>query len=185
MIFTTNKSLDAWGEVLHDDANQPFIKTWAYTDIAWDMVTRQLVDDAMANDGGLEFRNVETRDEWVDAKTRRITHETPVGRLAEAIHYDEWDLSAYHSEYRLKTPEDFKVYEYMLQNEVWWWDQAAYEAQIAAAGGRGFTSCSIRRRACASGRSPGASSPCWGPTSSSSRRWPPTRRRAGSTSAAW
>jgi hypothetical protein len=92
-----------------------------------------------------EYRNVETRDEWIDAKTRRITHETPVGRLTEAIHYDEWDLSAYHSEYRLKTPEDFKVYEYMLQDEVWSWDQAGYEAQIAAAGGRGAPQFYFRR----------------------------------------
>lgn len=59
LIDLTGSEYGFIGEVLFDDG-APYIKTWAYTDIAWDMVTRQLVDEAMANDGGLEFRNVET-----------------------------------------------------------------------------------------------------------------------------
>ena len=47
------------GEVLVDEG-VPYIKTWAYTDLAWDLVTRKLVDDSMASDGGLIFRNLET-----------------------------------------------------------------------------------------------------------------------------
>ena len=92
-----------------------------------------------------EFRDVEARVEWPDEKSRRIVYETPVGRLQEEVHYDAWGLSAYHSEYRLKTAEDFRVYEYMLQHETWEWDQAAYERQIAAVGGRGAPQFFFRR----------------------------------------
>lgn len=92
-----------------------------------------------------EFLDVQVHEEWPDEKSRRIIHETPVGRLQEEVHYDAWGLSAYHSEYRLKTAEDFRVYEYMLQHERWWWDQAAYERQIAAVGGRGAPQFFFRR----------------------------------------
>ncbi|OQA38654.1 MAG: hypothetical protein BWY52_03247 [Chloroflexi bacterium ADurb.Bin325] len=92
-----------------------------------------------------EFHDIEVRVDWPDEKSRRVVYETPVGRLQEVVHYDAWDLSAYHSEYRLKTAADFRVYEYMLQHETWRWDQEAYEQQIAAVGGRGAPQFYFRR----------------------------------------
>jgi hypothetical protein len=93
----------------------------------------------------VRHHNVEIRDEWIDEKSRQRVYETPVGRLTETLHYDEWGLSCYNSEYKLKTPADFKIYEYMLQDETWYWDQEAYQRQIAAVEGRGAPQFFFRR----------------------------------------
>ncbi len=59
LIGLTSSEYGFIGEVLTDDG-VPYVKTWAYTDLAWDLVTRQLVDESMASDGGLIFQNLET-----------------------------------------------------------------------------------------------------------------------------
>ena len=86
-----------------------------------------------------------SKEGWIDEKSRERTYETPVGSLHEVYHYDAWGLSSYHSEYKLKTAEDFKVYEYMLQDEEWTWDQEGYERAIQAVGGRGAPQFFFRR----------------------------------------
>jgi signal transduction histidine kinase len=48
------------GEALIDDETQPYLKTWALTDITWDEPTRELYAQTQGPDGGLEFRNLET-----------------------------------------------------------------------------------------------------------------------------
>mgnify|MGYP005839796331 FL=1 len=93
----------------------------------------------------VQYRNVEITDRWMDDKHRRRTYETPVGTLTELFHYDEWGLSHYNTEYRLKTPDDFRIYEYMLQDESWSWNQDSYEASIAAVDGRGAPQFYFRR----------------------------------------
>ncbi len=46
------------GEILHDAAGQPYLKTHAITNIAWDAATRRYYDAHAAQ--GLEFRNLKT-----------------------------------------------------------------------------------------------------------------------------
>ena len=92
-----------------------------------------------------EFQNVQITEHWEDEKTIRRIYETPVGRLTDVHHYDEYKLSSYNSEYRLKTREDFIVYQYMLQHETWSWDQEAYEADIRWVDGRGVPQFYFRR----------------------------------------
>jgi len=82
---------------------------------------------------------------WEDVKQLRRTWETPVGTLTEAMRYDEWGLSVYNTEYKLKKPEDFKVPEFMLQDEEWYWDQAAYERDLQRVGERGSPQFFFRR----------------------------------------
>jgi hypothetical protein len=90
-------------------------------------------------------KNVQMTESWPDEKHRRLTWETPVGVLTETVHYDEWKLSAYNSEYRLKGPQDFPIWEYILRDEEWDWDQAAYERDLVAIGGRGAPQFYFRR----------------------------------------
>jgi len=76
----------------------------------------------------LRYKNVrasqqrcpELAEGWEEKKRLRRTWETPVGTLTDVMHYDEWNLSAYNTEYKLKSPEDFKVLEFMLQDEEWY-----------------------------------------------------------------
>jgi hypothetical protein len=84
-------------------------------------------------------------EQTVDESHLRRTWETPIGVLSEVLHYDEYQLSAYNSEYRLKTAEDFKIYEYILRDETWHWDQASYDRDVAAVGGRGVPQFYFRR----------------------------------------
>ncbi|MCU0503644.1 MAG: hypothetical protein MUC51_18140 [Anaerolineae bacterium] len=93
----------------------------------------------------MRYRTVEIVEEWLDDKHIRRIYRTPVGALTEMLGYDEWGLSRYHTEYRLKTVEDFRVCEYLLQDEEWRWDQAGYERDIAAVGGRGAPQFYFRR----------------------------------------
>lgn len=88
---------------------------------------------------------VEFRQEWLDDKRIRRWWETPAGTLTDVIHFDEWGLSAYHDEYRVKTPEDLRVLEFMLEHEEWYWNQEAYEASVGEVGERGAPQFFFRR----------------------------------------
>ncbi|MFO0888506.1 MAG: PAS domain S-box protein [Isosphaeraceae bacterium] len=46
------------GEVLHDESGDPYLKTYALSDIAWDEATRRLYEEGLT--GGLVFRNLRT-----------------------------------------------------------------------------------------------------------------------------
>lgn len=48
------------GEVLYDAEGQPYLKSHALTNIAWNEETRRLYDEHNAPDRGLEFRNLKT-----------------------------------------------------------------------------------------------------------------------------
>lgn len=48
------------GEVLFDDDDRPYLKSWALTNIAWDDATRQLYFDNQGEDQGLVFSNLDT-----------------------------------------------------------------------------------------------------------------------------
>lgn len=93
----------------------------------------------------LRYKNVQVTEQWEDEKRLRRTWETPVGTLTDVKHYDEWNLSAHNTEYKLKKPEDFKVLEFMLQDEGWYWDQEAYEQDLQRVGERGSPQFYFRR----------------------------------------
>ena len=81
----------------------------------------------------------------LDEKFYRLTWETPVGSLTEVLHYDDYRLSAYNSEYRLKTADDFRILEYIRQNETWYWDQESYVRDINRIGRLGMAQFYFRR----------------------------------------
>jgi hypothetical protein len=91
------------------------------------------------------YRNVQVQERWESERRLRRTWQTPVGALTEVIHYDEWGLSGYHTEYKLKGPQDFQVLEFMLADEEWEWDQAAYEQDVQRVGTRGCPQFYFRR----------------------------------------
>jgi len=91
------------------------------------------------------YNNVRVTERWEDEKRLRRTWETPVGTLTDVLHYDEWGLSAYNTEYKLKSPQDFKVLEFMLHDEEWYWDQGAYEQDLQRVGERGSPQFYFRR----------------------------------------
>jgi hypothetical protein len=93
----------------------------------------------------VRHRNVQVREEWLSEKRLRRTWETPVGSLTDVTHYDEWRLSSHITEYKLKRPEDFRVLEYILENEEWYWDDAAHAADMARFGGYGAPQFYFRR----------------------------------------
>jgi hypothetical protein len=97
--------------------------------------------------GGLRQRQheVQFRQEWLDDKRLRRFWETPLGTLTDVLHFDAWGLSAYNEEYRVKTPEDLRVLEFMLEHEEWYWDQEAYERSVAEVGERGAPQFFFRR----------------------------------------
>ncbi|MCD6506048.1 hypothetical protein J7M22_05415 [Candidatus Poribacteria bacterium] len=91
------------------------------------------------------YKNVKAWSEWEDEKTLRRYWETPVGTLTDALRYDAWGLSAYNIEYKLKRPEDFKILEFMIQDQEWYWDQEAYESSLKEVGDRGAPQFFFRR----------------------------------------
>lgn len=93
----------------------------------------------------VSYQNVEVIRTDLDEKEYRLDWKTPVGMLTEVYRYDDYRLSAYNSEYRLKTPDDFKILEYILQDETWWFDHAAYQADIEMIGDRGAPMFYFRR----------------------------------------
>lgn len=93
----------------------------------------------------LERHQVEIKESWVDPKSLKKVWLTPWGELQEVFHYDEWGISCYNSEYLLKTPEDFKIYAAILEDETWTWDQALVDAALAEVGQRGVLQYYARR----------------------------------------
>jgi hypothetical protein len=93
----------------------------------------------------VRHRNVRVTETWPDEKSCRTTWETPVGALAALKRYDGWTLSNHLIEYRLKTPDDFKILEFILQDEQWYWDQAAYEKDVQQLGAYGTPQLYFRR----------------------------------------
>ena len=75
----------------------------------------------------VRYSHVTASETWESEKQKRITWHTPVGVLTDMTHYDEWNLSAHRTEYRLKNPEDFAVLEYIYKDEQWYWDQQLHE----------------------------------------------------------
>ena len=90
-------------------------------------------------------RTVRVREEWLGEKRLAHYYETPLGALRDVTHYDEWGLSAYHDEYKVKGPDDLRVLEYIVQDQEWYWDQERYEADLERVGSRGAAQFYFRR----------------------------------------
>jgi PAS domain S-box-containing protein len=58
LVGVTGSEYGFVGEVLYDMHQQPYLKTYAITNIAWDEHTRRMYDDQYEN--GMEFRNTRT-----------------------------------------------------------------------------------------------------------------------------
>ncbi|MCD6519912.1 MAG: hypothetical protein J7M05_08325 [Anaerolineae bacterium] len=93
----------------------------------------------------VRYRNVRVTEEWLDEKRVRQVWHTPLGNLEEIRHYDEWNLSAHITEYKVKRPEDLKILEFILQDEEWYWDWETYEKEVAEVGDRGAPQFYFRR----------------------------------------
>jgi len=86
----------------------------------------------------VRYHNVEVRDTRLpDGNLQRIW-QTPLGCLTECFHFDEWGLSMAWHEYMLKSPTDVPIYKYILEDEVWFWDEDGYQKDLAAVAGRGW-----------------------------------------------
>ena len=57
-LTVTDSTFGFVGEVLHDGAGDPYLKTHAITNIAWNEATHRLFSEQM--DAGMEFRNLKT-----------------------------------------------------------------------------------------------------------------------------
>jgi len=90
-------------------------------------------------------RNTQVHERWESEGRLRRTWRTPVGDLTELVHYDDWGLSSYSAEYKLKGPQDLPVLEWMLGDEEWEWDQAAYDRDVQRVGRRGCAQFYFRR----------------------------------------
>ena len=93
----------------------------------------------------VQYKQVNVTEKMEDEKRLRRTWETPLGTLTDVLYYDEWNLSSHNTEYKLKKPEDFKILEFILQDEVWHWNRAAYEQSLEPIGERGAPQFYFRR----------------------------------------
>ncbi|NPV54169.1 MAG: hypothetical protein HPY71_11690 [Firmicutes bacterium] len=94
---------------------------------------------------GVRYSKVKVTSRLEDERNLRYIWETPVGTLTEVLHFDEWKISSYNVEYKIKRPEDFRVLEFILQDEEWYWDQEAYEQDVERVGKRGAPQFYFRR----------------------------------------
>jgi hypothetical protein len=91
------------------------------------------------------YRTVQMHETWLAPTRLHRRWETPLGTLDELVGTDEWQLSSHNIEYRVKTADDFRIVEYMRQDEEWYWDQPAFEKEVAHMGRRGIPQYYFRR----------------------------------------
>jgi hypothetical protein len=93
----------------------------------------------------VRYSNSNVTEEWIDRRSLRRSWRTAAGTLTEVVRYDEWRLSGYHTEYKVKQREDFPILEALLRDEEWYWDQQAHELDLARIGDRGSPQFYYRR----------------------------------------
>lgn len=92
----------------------------------------------------VKYQNVKVTERREGERLYRTWH-TPVGELHETLRYNQFGLSGYHEEYKIKTPDDLRVYEYMLEDATYEFDWEHYEQAVAAVGNRGVPQFYYRR----------------------------------------
>ncbi len=85
----------------------------------------------------VRYHSVKQRTVWLDETHQAHYFETPIGTLREVRAYDSLRLSGARSEYRIKTLDDLRILEYVLQDEEWYWDAEAYARDLAEVCDRG------------------------------------------------
>ncbi len=94
----------------------------------------------------VRYHKVKHNAYWSDDGERLIrVWETPLGTLREVLHYTHYRLSAYPEEYRVKSVEDLKIMEYILEDEEYWFDEEAYQRDLERVGDRGVPQCFFSR----------------------------------------
>jgi len=93
----------------------------------------------------VNYHSVSMNEIHIDDDKAAIEYKTPIGTLREVYHYDEWGLSRFRSEYKIKTPEDFRVLKYILQDEEWTFDEEIYQQDVERVGDRGAPQFYFRR----------------------------------------
>jgi hypothetical protein len=93
----------------------------------------------------VRYKNVHVTEQWESNTRLRRTWKTPAGTLTDVMHFDKWRVSRHYAEYKLKKLEDFKVLEYIFQDEDWYWDQHVYEQDLTRVGERGSPQFYFRR----------------------------------------
>ncbi len=92
----------------------------------------------------IKYQNVKVTDKRDGERLYRTWH-TPVGELREVLRYNQFGISAYHEEYKVKTPEDLRVLEYMLEDATYEFDWAHYQEAVERIGNRGVPQFYYRR----------------------------------------
>jgi PAS domain S-box-containing protein len=64
LIALTNSDYAYIGEVLHDERGDPYLLTWAISNIAWNETTRAMYEEQAMYGNGLAFRNLDTLFGW-------------------------------------------------------------------------------------------------------------------------
>lgn len=90
------------------------------------------------------YEKVQVVDEWNGAILTRHW-KTPLGDLREVLRYTHAELTPYHLEYRVKTPEDLRVLEYILEDSWYEFDRESYEREVEHWGERGVPQFYYRR----------------------------------------
>lgn len=93
----------------------------------------------------LSQKTVEVEMDWKDEQTLRRTWHTPMGNLTQVIEFDEWKVSSHITEYRVKTAEDFKILQYIHDDEVWSWDEELFQQDLEKNKGYGIPQFYFRR----------------------------------------
>jgi len=77
LLALTNSAYGYIGEALVDPDGNPYLSTWAHSNIAWDDATRAVYQDSVDRNVGLEFRNLNTLFGWGIANQAMVLANDP------------------------------------------------------------------------------------------------------------
>ena len=86
------------------------------------------------------YEGVEAISEKISGRRVRHVIQTPLGRLESLTAFDEWGLSSQILEFPVKTLEDFRILEFVLDSVEVQFDEEAYERLRRRVKGRGIVS---------------------------------------------
>ena len=64
LLQLTNNAFGYIGELLFDDNGDPYLYSWAHTDLSWNEETRAVFSQSFERQVGLEFRNLDSLFGW-------------------------------------------------------------------------------------------------------------------------
>ena len=91
------------------------------------------------------YTKVKVEEQWVEPNRLLRVWKTPIGELREVLRFTHYGLSAYHEEFKVKTPEDLRVLEYILEDSDYEFDTESYRQDIERVGNRGVPQFFYRR----------------------------------------